>query len=65
MLNVYVCVCVGGWVGGEGGMGGGDLMPPSPVICIKSHGLLVRLEAHKLHLLAIRVYFLVYSSSSS
>ena len=34
-------MCVGGWVeGGEGGgMGGGDLMPPSPVICIKSHEL--------------------------
>ena len=38
-----VCVCGGGWVGcmsggsgGGGGMGGGDLRPPSPVIC-KSH----------------------------
>ena len=28
---------VGGW-GGGGGMGGGDLRPPSPVIC-KSHEL--------------------------
>ena len=31
---------MGGWVGrggrGGGGMGGGDLRPPSPVICIKS-----------------------------
>ena len=29
-----------GWVGGRvgGGMGGGDLRPPSPVIC-KSHKL--------------------------
>ena len=25
--------------GGRGGMGGGDRMPPSQVICIKSHGL--------------------------
>ena len=24
-----MCVCVGGWVG----TGGGDLRPPSPVIC--------------------------------
>ena len=38
---------VGGWVGG--GMGKGDLRPPSPVIC-KSHEL-CRLEAHRLHLL--------------
>ena len=48
MFNVYVCAwvggCVGGWVG-RGGMGGGDLMPPSPVIC-------TRLEAHRLHLLS-------------
>ena len=29
-------MCVGGWVGG---MGEGDLRPPSPVIC-KSHELL-------------------------
>ena len=29
------CVCGGG---GEGGMGGGDLRQPSPVIC-KSHEL--------------------------
>ena len=34
--NIYVCLgclCVGGWVGGwvgEGGMGEGDLRPPSP-----------------------------------
>ena len=36
-----VCVCVVGWVygSGGGGMGGGDLRPPSPVICIKSHEL--------------------------
>ena len=37
-----VCVCVCRWVGGgEGGKGvnGGDLRPPSPVICIKSHEL--------------------------
>ena len=26
-------MCVGGWVGGWGGMGKGDLRPPSPVIC--------------------------------
>ena len=37
-------VCVGGWVygaggGGGGGMSGGDLTPPSHVICIKSHEL--------------------------
>ena len=25
--------------GGGGGMSGGDLRPPSPVICIKSHEL--------------------------
>ena len=44
MFNVYVCV--GGWVygaggggGGGGGMSGGDLRPPSHVICIKSHEL--------------------------
>ena len=29
-------MCVGGW--GGGGMGEGDLRPPSPVIC-KSHEL--------------------------
>ena len=29
---------MGGWVGGRGGMGEGDLRPPSPVIC-KSHEL--------------------------
>ena len=36
-----MCVCgwVDGWVvGGGGGMGEGDLRPPSPVIC-KSHEL--------------------------
>ena len=32
-----MCVCVGG-VDGWGGMVGGDLKPPSPVIC-KSHEL--------------------------
>ena len=34
------CVCAGGWVDGwvGGGMGEGDLRPPSPVIC-KSHEL--------------------------
>ena len=32
-----MCVCVGGWMSG-GGMGEGDLRPPSPVIC-KSHEL--------------------------
>ena len=39
MFNVYVCV--GGWVygAGGGGMSGGDLRPPSHVICIKSHEL--------------------------
>ena len=42
MLNVYVCG--GWWVDGAGGVGGGgmkwgDLRPPSPVICIKSHEL--------------------------
>ena len=31
-------MCVGGWMGGWGGMGEGDLRPPSPVIC-KSHEL--------------------------
>ena len=29
---------VDGWVGGGGGMGEGDLRPPRPVIC-KSHEL--------------------------
>ena len=29
-------MCVGRWVGGD--MGGGDLGPPSPVVC-KSHEL--------------------------
>ena len=45
LVHSYVClgcVCVGewvhGWVGGERGMGEGDLRPPSPVIC-KSHEL--------------------------
>ena len=34
-----MCVWVGRWVGGGGGgMGEGDLRPPSPVIC-KSHEL--------------------------
>ena len=33
-----MCVWVGGWVGGGGGMGEGDLRPPSPVMC-KSHEL--------------------------
>ena len=40
MFNVYVWV--GGWVYGAGGgegMSGGDLRPPSHVICIKSHEL--------------------------
>ena len=45
MFNVYVWV--GGWAGiwgwggggGGGGMSGGDLRPPSHVICIKSHEL--------------------------
>ena len=40
MFNVYVCM--GGWVygaGGGGGRSGGDLRPPSHVICIKSHEL--------------------------
>ena len=43
MFNVFVYV--GGWVygagggGGGGGMSGGDLRPPSHVICIKSHEL--------------------------
>ena len=32
-----MCGWVGGWMGG-GGMGVGDLRPPSPVIC-KSHEL--------------------------
>ena len=34
-------MCMGGWMGGctwVGGMGEGDLRPPSPVIC-KSHEL--------------------------
>ena len=32
-------MCAGGWgAGGVGGMGEGDLRPPSPVIC-KSHEL--------------------------
>ena len=34
---VCVCVWVDGWVGGMS-TGGGDLGPPSPVIC-KSHEL--------------------------
>ena len=43
---------MGGWMVGEGGMGGGDLRPPSPVIC-KSHELhVVRQKAHRLHLLS-------------
>ena len=32
-------------------MGEGDLRPPSPVIC-NSHEAVVRLEAHRLHLLS-------------
>ena len=40
MFNVYVCVGGYGWVyGAGGGMSGGDLRPPSHVICIKSHEL--------------------------
>ena len=35
MFRVCVCGWVGGWVGG---MGEGDLRPPSPVMC-KSHEL--------------------------
>ena len=31
VFNMYVCE----WMGG-GGMGGGDLMPSSPVICINT-----------------------------
>ena len=42
LVHSYVClgcVCVCGWVGESvGGVGGGDLRPPSPVIC-KSHEL--------------------------
>ena len=36
-----MCGWVGGWVGGGGvgGMGEGDLRPPSPVMCIKSYEL--------------------------
>ena len=41
-----MCVWVGGYMGlggggggGAGGMSGGDLRPPSHVICIKSHEL--------------------------
>ena len=35
-----MCVCVGGWMDGGGGIGGGDLRPPSPVTLIcKSHEL--------------------------
>ena len=37
-----------GWgVGGGGGMGEGDLRPPSPVMCKRCS----RLVAHRLHLL--------------
>ena len=42
MFNVYVCVgSLGGKMGPGGGEGvsGGDLRPPSHVICIKSHEL--------------------------
>ena len=35
---MYMCGWVDGWVGGGGGMGEGDLRPPSPVICT-SHEL--------------------------
>ena len=44
---------------GGGGYGGDDLRPPSPVIC---KSLKVRSSETTL---AIRVQFLVYSSSSS
>ena len=54
--------CQGGE--GEGGMGGGDLMPPSPVICIKEPWAVVLKARSSQTTLAIRVYFLVYSSSS-
>ena len=32
-------MCVGGWVGGGGGMCEGDLRPPSPVILKSRHEL--------------------------
>ena len=44
-----MCVC--GWVGG--GMGEGDLRPPSPVIC-KSHELCSRTRSSQITL-AIRI----------
>ena len=49
--------------GGRGAMGGGNLMPPSPVICSKSQGC-SKARSSQITL-AIGVYFLVYSSSSS
>ena len=47
-------------------MGGGDLTPPSPVIC-KSHELYIcsRLEAHRLHLLYQSLFPSVLISDSS
>ena len=47
---------------GVGGMGGGDLMPVSPVISRDMSCSKVRSSQITL---AIKVYFLVYSSSSS
>ena len=54
-----------GLVGVGGGLGGGDLRPPSPVICIKSHISCCSKARSSQNTLAISVYFRVYSSSSS
>ena len=49
MFNVYL-LCVGGWVGiwgrgeGGGGMSGGDLRPPSHVMCKVNGGIMKHLR---------------------
>ena len=50
-----VCVCGGG--------GGGDLRPPSPLIYVTAMSCSKARSSHTT--LVIRLYFLVYSSSSS
>ena len=54
LAHSYVClgcvfVCL--WIGGGGGIAGGDLRQPSPVIC-KSHELYSKARSSQIHLLS-------------